>query len=206
MKERSVSAVSGGLSNGPGVQNQNMIYMIDEHKICNLPTLMNELTEMPRSRWGHVSAFIESKFFVCGGTTDLDGYMAPNNTCDAFCVARQRWIEIEDMSENRHGAIGVSLFGKMYVMGGHNGVAVTETAEVYDPMKKTWAESVAMPLALKDHCAVTFKDSIIVIGGTMVSGSETASMFLFNVTTNKWWDMRPMKHARSGHGCSLNTR
>eukprot|EP00090_Calanus_glacialis_P032417 TRINITY_DN5369_c0_g1_i6.p1 TRINITY_DN5369_c0_g1~~TRINITY_DN5369_c0_g1_i6.p1 ORF type:complete len:423 (-),score=52.55 TRINITY_DN5369_c0_g1_i6:152-1420(-) len=206
MKERSLSAVSGGLSDDASVPNQNMIYMIDEHKICNLPSVMNELTAMPRSRWGHVSAFIGSKFFFCGGTTDLDGSIAPNNTCDAFCVARQQWVDMEPMSENRHGAIGVSLFGKMYVMGGHNGENVTKSAEVYDPMKMGWAMSSDMPVALTGHCAVTFKDLIIVTGGKMESGSETATVFTFNVTSNIWWQMQPMLHARSGHGCSLNTR
>jgi len=206
MQERRLSAVSGGLSDDASIPNQNMIYMIDEHKVCNLPSIMNELTAMPRSRWGHVSAFIESKFFVCGGTTDLDGLMVPNNTCDAFCVARQQWVDMDEMSENRHGAIGVSLFGKMYVMGGHNGVDVTKSAEVYDPMKNVWAKSSPMPLALTGHCAVTFEDSIIVMGGSTDIGSEIADMFLFNVTSNKWRKLQPMQHARSGHGCSLNTR
>ena len=114
---------------------------------------------------------------------------------------------MESMAENRHGAIGVALFGKMYVMGGHNGVNVTASGEVYDPMKKTWSEMEDMPLALTDHCAVTYRDSIIIIGGADQNGSETAASFLFNVTTNKWQNLnRPLQYARSGHGCSLHTR
>jgi len=208
-KERSLSAVSGGLSDGAGSgsPNQNMIYMIDEHKICSLPSVMNELTAMPRSRWGHISAFIESKFFVCGGSTELDGSLAPNNTCDVFCVASQQWLEMESMAENRHGAAGVALLGKMYVIGGHNGNSVIKTGEVYDQMKEMWTKIEDMPVALKDHCAITFKDSIIIIGGALKDGSESVDLFLFNVTTNKWWNMqKPLKHARSGHGCSINTR
>jgi len=208
-KERSLSAVSGGICKeaGSDVQNQNMIYMIDEEKICNLPSVLNELTTMPRSRWGHVSAFIESKFFVCGGSTELDGSLAPNNTCDVFCVASQQWQDMQSMEENRHGAVGVSLLGKVYVMGGHNGIHITKSGEVYDPMKKTWTKMEDMPVALKDHCAVTFRDSIIIIGGTLEDGSDTSAMFLFNVTTNKWQDInKPLKYARSGHGCSINIR
>merc|ERR1711970_465461 len=64
-----------------------------------------------------------------------------------------------------------------------------------------------MPLALTDHCAVTYRDSIIIIGGAFQNGSQTAASFLFNVTTNKWQNLnKPLQHARSGHGCSLNTR
>ena len=184
-----------------------MIYMIDEEKICTLPSIMNDLTTMPRSRWGHVSAFIESEFFVCGGSTEVDGSLAPSNTCDVFCVVSQQWMEMQNMEENRQGAVGVSLLGKMYVMGGHDGVKITKSGEVYDPEKKTWTKIEDMPVALKDHCAVTFKDSIIILGGSLEDGSETSSMFLFNVTTNKWLDIKkPFQHARSGHGCSINVR
>lgn len=206
MQERGLSAISGGLSDASDVPNQNKIYMIDEHKICSQPSIMDALTDMPRSRWGHVSAFIESKFFVCGGTTDLAGSMAPNNTCDVFCVARQEWLEMSDMNANRHSAAGLTLFGKMYVLGGHNGITVTKSVDVYDPSKQVWTESADMPIALKGHCAVAYGDSIIVMGGTTLDGLETASVFNFNVTSNKWRPMKPMLHARSGHGCSLNER
>jgi len=206
MPERSLAAVSGGLSDDSDVPNQNRIYMIDEHNICSQPNSMDKLKEMPRSRWGHVSAFIESKFILCGGTTDLIGYMLPNNTCDLFCFGRQEWLAMSNMNENRHGAAGVSLFGKMYVLGGHNGVAVTKSVDVYGPSKEVWTKSADMPVALQGHCAVTFRDSIIIMGGTMENDKETANVFLFNVTSNKWWQMKPMLHARSGHGCSLNER
>ena len=206
MPEKSLAAVSGGLSDDSDVPNQNRIYMIDEHNICSQPNSMDKLKEMPRSRWGHVSAFIESKFIICGGTTDLNGYMLPNNTCDLFCFGRQEWLAMSNMNENRHGAVGVSLFGKMYVLGGHNGVAVTKSVDVYGPSKEVWTKSADMPVALQGHCAVTFRDSIIIMGGTMENDKETANVFLFNVTSNKWWQMKPMLHARSGHGCSLNER
>ena len=107
--------------------------MIDEEKICTLPSIMNDLTTMPRSRWGHVSAFIESEFFVCGGSTEVDGSLAPSNTCDVFCVVSQQWMEMQNMEENRQGAVGVSLLGKMYVMGGHDGVKITKSGEVGVP-------------------------------------------------------------------------
>lgn len=206
IQEQSVSAVSGGVRDTITDPNQNIIYMIKEDKICEQPAFMNKLTEMPRSRWGHISAFIESKFFLCGGSTYLDGSMAPTDTCDAFCVARQDWVEMSNMTEKRHSAVGVSLFGKMYVLGGHNGVTVTKSVEVYNPSKHVWAKSVDMPVALKGHCSVTFSDSIIVMGGTMENGRETNYVFQFNVTSNKWWHMKPMLNARSGHGCSINAR
>merc|ERR1740137_369875 len=113
---------------------------------------------------------------------------------------------MDAMSENRHGAAGGSLLGKMYVLGGHNGVAITKTVEVYDPFKQVWSKAADMLFALKGHCMVTFQDAIIVLGGTLENGKETANVFKFNVTTNQWGEQKAMLHARSGHGCSLNTR
>ena len=180
--------------------------MIDEKNICNPPNIMNELMEMPRSRWGHVSGFIESKLIVCGGTTDVADAMEPTNTCDAFCAAKQNWTKIDSMEERRHGAVGVSLFGKLYVMGGHNGIYITNTVEVFDVMKKVWSHSPEMPLALTGHCAVAHEDSIIVMGGTLDNERQSKSVFLFNVTKGTWSELNQMKQARSGHGCSIKTR
>lgn len=49
-----------------------------------------------------MSAFIESLFLVCGGSTEQYGGYAPNNTCDVFNVATHSWEEMEDMAECRH--------------------------------------------------------------------------------------------------------
>merc|ERR1711936_792635 len=204
--ERDVAAISGGLSDLADGPNQNKIYFIDEFKICSQPSFIDALQEMPRSRWGHVSAFIESKFFVCGGTIDPSFNRLPDKTCDAFDFSQQDWIKMSNMNENRHNSASVSIFGKLFVLGGHNGVSIMKTVEVYDPERQAWSNSPEMQVELTGHCAVAYKDSIIVMGGTKEGGLDTQEVFKFNLTSNKWIPMAPMMHARTGHGCSLNER
>ena len=47
-----------------------------------------------------MSAFVDSKFLVCGGSTELTN--APNNTCDMFSLETMAWGGVEDMTEYRH--------------------------------------------------------------------------------------------------------
>ena len=47
-----------------------------------------------------MSTFVDSKFLVCGGSTELTN--APNNTCDMFSLATMAWGKVEDMREYRH--------------------------------------------------------------------------------------------------------
>ena len=54
------------------------------------------------SRWGHVSTFLGSSLIVCGGSTELSGNLAPNDTCDVFDFNTQAWRDMEPMSEGRH--------------------------------------------------------------------------------------------------------
>ena len=56
-----------------------------------------------------MSAFIESLFLVCGGSTEQYGGYAPNNTCDVFNVATHSWEEMEDMAECRHQVGGRNI-------------------------------------------------------------------------------------------------
>ena len=47
-----------------------------------------------------MSTFVDSKFLVCGGSTELTN--APNNTCDMFSLDTMAWGSVEDMTEYRH--------------------------------------------------------------------------------------------------------
>merc|ERR1719348_630314 len=100
---------------------------------------------MPRHRWGHVSGFILDTLFLCGGSTQLDGALAANNTCDSYSLPTQTWAAMENMAAARHGAAATTLLGKFYVLGGFNGMEALRSVEVYDPESKRWAAGVDMP-------------------------------------------------------------
>lgn len=47
-----------------------------------------------------MSTFVDSKFLVCGGSTELTN--APNNTCDMFSLDSMAWEKVANMREYRH--------------------------------------------------------------------------------------------------------
>ena len=95
-----VALVSGGLSGDH--ENQDAVIVLNDKKVCSQPFFWSNMSVMPRHRWGHVSTFMESLYVVCGGTTQLDGLIGPNNTCDAFNLSSRAWEEFDDMLELRH--------------------------------------------------------------------------------------------------------
>ena len=95
-----VAVVSGGLSGEH--ENQDAVIVLSEEDICSQPEFWSGMSELPRHRWGHVSTFMEPLYIVCGGTTELDGMIVPNNTCDAFNLNSKSWQGFDDMLDLRH--------------------------------------------------------------------------------------------------------
>jgi len=176
------------------------VYMVSNTQTCNTRL------QMPRHRWGHVSGFIFDSLFLCGGTTDQAGYVAPNNTCDSYYLPTQEWRDMEAMVENRHGAASVTLLGNLYVLGGSNGVRALSSVEIYDPSKSHWSRGVDMPEPLIGLCAAHHEDAILVTGGHGDGYSVSNRAYLFNVTTNRWHQLPSMEVSRYSHGCSFSTR
>jgi len=200
--EEYVTAVSGGKGG------QNTVYMVEGKGMCE-----STLT-MPTSRWGHSSSFIQSKLILCGGTEGLNEHITPSNTCNIYDLEKNRsWVSGATLNTPRHGSAGLQLLGKMFMIGGWtvdeptNTINATNTVEVYDPRKDTWTEAPSLPLPVAEPCAVAYRDSIVVSGGTRQGGEAIAShkVFIFNLTLWKWESTTPMQNARTGHGCSLDT-
>ena len=160
------------------------------------------VTTCPLSRWGHVSSTVGGVFYVCGGTTDLAGYIAPNNTCDSYSVVERQWSVGRPMLSDRHWAAGVESFGEMYVLGGVGpGGNATDSVEVFEPKAGAWRNGRKMPRALAGHCAVAMGDVIVVLGG-QEQGRAVADTFMFNVTSMVWTKLADMPTPRRLHGCS----
>ena len=194
--EEHVSAVSGGEGG------HDTVFMVGQEGLCQGDSSL----QMPAPRWGHTSAFIKSRLILCGGSLGEASSVTPDASCDIYCLERRSWSKGAAMATPRHNAAGVALLGKMYLVGGSTGEATyTPTMEVYDPSKDAWSQGPDMPIAVTAACAVTHRDAIIVTGGLNATG-ETRAVHMFNVTTNQWYKMAPMRQARARHGCSLNQR
>jgi len=208
-EEKYVSLISGGINKQTEIPARDDVYVVGSTGVCKQPDFLKTMSQMPRHRWGHVSTFLGSSFIVCGGSTEQDGNIAPNDTCDMFNLNTHEWEEMDVMSTCRHQAAGVSLLGKFYVTGGVNiDGSIADTTEVYDPSTGQWSPGPRMPLPLTDHCVVKHADTLVIIGGRTDQeyGNESSLVLSLNITTGSWSPLGSLNISRSGHGCSINER
>ncbi|XP_023341031.1 kelch domain-containing protein 8B isoform X2 [Eurytemora carolleeae] len=204
LSETLSTVVSGGLGL-PAQPNQSEVTILGENMTINN-------LEMPRSRWGHVSAYLESMYYVCGGSTELDGNLAPNDTCDAYRIVDVensvgRWESVSPMLEARHSAAAVEMFGRIFVLGGL-GIdgEYLKSVEIYEPHSRMWVSGQSMTVGLVGHCAVAVHDGILVVGGLGDGGILRSYAAFYNVTSNLWTSLPSMRVKRAYHGCSVQLK
>ena len=107
------------------------------------------------------------------------------------------WKIGANMSMERVEASVVAHEGKIYVLGGFQfGVGVTQTAEVYDPVKDEW-ESIP-PMLTARYCAgaASLGGKIYVVGGYGANSANLSSGECYDPETNMWTRITNMIDAR----------
>lgn len=98
-----------------------------------------------------------------------------------------------------HQAVALNPVGgavsRVLVCGGWTGpstslsapVAVTNTAEIYDPATQTWTTAAPMAEARAYHTATVLADGrVLVVGGIDASGNALATVEIYDPTTDTW--------------------
>ncbi|MGH9177475.1 MAG: kelch repeat-containing protein, partial [Acidimicrobiales bacterium] len=96
--------------------------------------------------------------------------------------------------------------GKVLAAGGLRGAGeLLETAELYDPVARTWTPTGSAPRPRQGHTATLLSDGrVLVVGGTIVDGglpSPTAD--IYDPTTGAWSTTGAMRIGRAGHAAVL---
>ena len=71
-------------------------------------------------------------YFFCAFFQGFDG-TSSLNTVERYDPAEDTWSEVASMTKFRSAAGVVQLYGKIYALGGHNGLSIFESVECYDP-------------------------------------------------------------------------
>ena len=66
------------------------------------------------------------------------------DTVERYDPDLDEWKNIARMTKNRSAAGVVQLDGKIYALGGHNGLSIFESVEFYDARKGIWEECRSM--------------------------------------------------------------
>ncbi|KAK0041311.1 kelch-like protein 18 [Biomphalaria pfeifferi] len=137
--------------------------------------------------------------YAVGGLTSSGDSLS---TVERFDPITGQWTPGEPMNTMR-SRVGVTVFkGRLYAIGGYNGMERLDTVEVYDPVIKRWSRVASMHCKRSALGAVSLNNKIIVCGGydgvTSLRSCET-----YDPDADTWCPMLPMHKHRSAAGVTV---
>jgi hypothetical protein len=139
-------------------------------------------------------AFVSGSPIICGGNSGYNYY----SECYLHSKATNSWSFLTNMTSKRVDSASVSLKGKLFMMGGNDGVNDTASTE-YVQDGKTAQAGPNLPTPLSAHCAVKLSNGkVILLGG----GSEGKGVLIFDPEAETFDQSLPsMTHGRWYHAC-----
>lgn len=109
------------------------------------------------------------------------------------------WEKKADMPTPRMKVAVVTLLGKIYAIGGHDGANDALAAvEIYDPKENSWSKAPDLPEPRFASAAVSLNNKLYVVGG--FAGTRPlepkADVFEFDPATQKWTKKAPLPTPR----------
>jgi Galactose oxidase, central domain/Kelch motif len=141
---------------------------------------------MTFARFQHAAALLpDGKLLVSGGVNDANG-KATIASAELYDASTNSWSVVGSMAQprNRHTA-SVLYNGKVLVMGGVElgalgGETVLASAELYDPLSKTWSSAGAMSAPREKQTATLLTSGqVLFSGGVKVQSAVTTVELYF---------------------------
>jgi len=146
----------------------------------------------------HGMVAMDKKIFVFGGFGDSGN--GPEYFRTAFCYDLQSktWSRISSMNTPRCYISVAELNGKIYCIGGCDGVQRFSSVECYDPASNQWSMVKSMNFIRSDASAVTDgKNKIYVMGG-FNGDAVIPNVEIYNCMKDEWESGPDMREPRSG--------
>ena len=115
------------------------------------------------------SAVLDGKIYVAGGLY--------NNSVEMYNPQTGKWSLVASMNTPRCNFDMVSYNGKLYAIGGFDGIDALDSIEVYNPATDSWTsypDTLSAPKYLFD--AFLLNDEIYIVGGDLI-GDKTIQSF-----------------------------
>ena len=112
------------------------------------------------------------------------------------------WMEKAPMSTARSTVATCVVDGKIYAIGGWDGVRPLAAVEVYDPVTDTWTKKAPMPTARGALSASVVNGKIYVFGGQLTTpiaaGPRVAAVEEYDPVTDTWTKKANLPSPRAG--------
>jgi hypothetical protein len=143
------------------------------------------------------------------GTLDNDEHRVEERF-DIIMGLAPEWVPVEEspapMEQGRWGHASTVHDGKIYVFGGKDHYDILDSVEIYDPVTDTWTAGAATPSQLWQSHAITWGDSIYLVGGYEPNGAVHMRIDAYHPATDSWAAYDPadttktLEEARIGFG------
>ena len=173
------------------------IYAIGGENVFEEPQRLNQMevydpvsdtwakrADMPTRRDDVKAAVVRDTIYVLGGAGwPRVGWGPVLATIEAYHPKTNRWQKKSDMPNLVAGFSTVGVDNKIYLIGGHGGVAFEEylkRVEVYDPETERWDESPPMPTGNSPFGAAVVNGKIYILGGYRENGEFSLDVEVFD--------------------------
>ncbi|KAJ7319742.1 hypothetical protein JRQ81_019253 [Phrynocephalus forsythii] len=137
--------------------------------------------------------YTKSEFAVC--TLKNDIYLSGGhiNSRDVWLLSSRLnvWIKVARLQKGRWRHKMATLHGKIYAVGGYDGVHRLASVECYDPFSNRWASLPPLPEAVSSAAVAPCLSKIYVIGGAVGGGTSTSKVQCYNPEENTWSLLSP---------------
>jgi N-acetylneuraminic acid mutarotase len=175
-----VVAAYGGALVAPPSPYSNRAY------VFNPPSnTWTEVTAAANERTGPTATTLgNGNLLYTGGIMQIAGTPTGVNVAETYDPSTDTWQSVDSMTSVRVDHTATLLpDGRALVIGGHNGIAVTGTAEIYDATR--WRPAASMSIGRRAPGVALLHDGRVVVAGT--AGAET-----YDPLTNAWTSTGPM--------------
>ena len=138
-----------------------------------------------------------NNILVAGGRTDDSQRV---NSVELYNVSENQWYEAPPMNRRRSDAGVANVNGKIFVVGGFDGLNVHDSVEFLDLKKRRWIQVKAMSTKRSGVKAVGLEGKLFVVGGwDGRSRLSTGEVYDGKV----WKPLPPMNIPRSNHAMTV---
>ena len=160
----------------------------------------SSLPDMNTDRYSHTATLLAAgKVLVAGGW----GSGGAGTTAEVYDPGVKTWTMITKPHRAGHTATLLTSGRVLLVGGGDSMGAATATAEVYDPVSKTFSPAAGMSIARLNHTATLLASGRVLVAGGLGCGGTCATAEVYDPVTNTWATVARMSTERAYHTATL---
>ncbi|XP_028925607.1 kelch-like protein 6 [Ornithorhynchus anatinus] len=148
-------------------------------EVAKLPITEQE-AESENKKWVEFACVtLKNEVYISGGKETQHDVWKYNSSIN-------KWIQIEYLNIGRWRHKMAVLGGKVYVIGGFDGLQRINNVETYDPFHNCWSEAAPLMIHVSSFAAASYKKKLYVMGGGPNGKLATDKTQCYDPSTNKW--------------------